>query len=158
MANLSIPVTQNEILAQLRAVGLAKLDDPSALRTLYKLWANKGEAVAVRAFRSETAPYGGAWEDLAPATLRNSRNRNRRGKLRDTGALFDSTVGQVTDDGATVGSNLAVGSYSLLAIHNFGAPRRSIPARPVLPMNDQGEPLPEFIDEIEEITLDWFFG
>ena len=158
MANINITTSTTDIIAQLRAAGLAKLDDPAQLRTLYKLWANAGERVAVQAYRSETSPSGQAWEALKPATLRQSRNRNRRGILRDTTAMFDSTIGQVTDDGATVGSNLAVGEYSLLAIHTFGAPKRNIPARPVLPMDDQGEPLPAFVDAIEEITLDWFFG
>lgn len=155
MANLNIEVSQSEILAQLRAAGLAKLEDPAALNTLYSLWAVRGERLARTAFRTETAPYGAPWADLQPATLKHSRNRNRRGILRDTTAMFDSTIGQVTDDGATVGSNLAVGEYSQLAIHHFGGPRAGIPARPVLPMEPDGEPMPQFIDEIEEITLDW---
>lgn len=155
MANIEITASASDIIAQLRAAGLAKLEDPQQLRILYKLWANAGELAAVTAYDSETSPSGQPWEALKPATLRHARNRNRKGTLRLTGAMSDRTIGQVTADGATVGSDLAVGAYSQLAIHQFGAPRAGIPARPVLPMDAQGEPLPSFVDEIEEITLDW---
>lgn len=154
MANLTIPISTNEIVVQLRAAGLAKLDDSAQLRVLYKLWANAGDRVTTQAFRTETAPYGQPWADIQPITRRRG-SRNRRGILRDTNALFGSTAWQPTEDGAIGGSSQKVGKYSLLAIHQFGAPRAGIEARPVLPMDDQGEPLPQFIDEIEEITLDW---
>jgi phage gpG-like protein len=158
MANLRIEASQNDIINQLRAAGLAKLDNPAELRGLFAAWAEKGTQVVDRAFETETGPGGQPWADLQPATLRYSRNRNRRGILRDSNTLFKTTIGVPTNDGAEIGSNQEVNGFSLLAIHQFGAPRAGIPARRVLPMDDQGEPLAEFIDEIEELTLDWFFG
>ncbi|MEM6836277.1 MAG: phage virion morphogenesis protein [Cyanobacteria bacterium P01_C01_bin.120] len=155
MANINITTSTTDIIAQLRAAGLAKLDDPAQLQTLYKLWINAVDQEAVQAFRTEISPSGQPWADLQPATLRYSRNPSRRGKLRDTSALFGSLAGQIVGDGIDYGSSQSVGEYSLLAIHHFGAPRASIPARPSLPMDDQGEPLPFFVDRIEEITLDW---
>jgi len=190
MANLSIQTSTTEILAALRSTALGKLENPQQLTTLYKLWANAGERVAVQAFRTETAPYGSPWQELSPITKKLDAGGKRRGKLRKSGALFDSLAGQVLSDGAQIGTNQVVGAYSLGAIHQFGAivpitPKSraffrfrfsatknegwsdlanlgndfvEIPARPFLPMDEQGEPLPQFIAEIEEITIDWLFG
>jgi phage gpG-like protein len=149
MANLKVEVSQAAIEAAIN-IRLARLQRP---RPLYAAWAQYLEGLAGQAFRTETVPFGAAWAPLAPATLASTPRR--RGKLRVTGTLFDSTVGQVLADGAAVGSNLAVGSYSLLAIQIFGAPRRNIPARMALPMEPDGEPMPEIIPELTALTLDF---
>lgn len=149
MANLQVDVSQAAIEAAIK-IRLARLQRP---RPLYAAWAQYLEELAVQSFRTETPPFGGAWAPLAPATL--ARTPRRRGILRVTGKLFDSTVGQVLPDGAAVGSNLAVGPYSLLAIQIFGAPRRNIPARMALPMEPDGEPMPEIIPELTAMTLDF---
>jgi phage gpG-like protein len=150
VANLKANITNAEIAAALQASNqLAKLSRPE---TLYKIWANYLERLAVQAYKGETAPFGSRWAPLKPATL---SRKTRETILRDSSNMYDSTVGQVLPDGAQVGSNQRVGEYSLLAIHQFGAPRRGIPARRVLPMDDEGEMLPQAQEELIALARDW---
>ncbi len=135
------------------AATVKRLENPAPL---YKAWANYLEEVAVRAFKEQKAPYGLPWEDLSPAYERRklAAGQTRKGKkgkaksrpvgqgmlkLRWTGQLYDSIYAEAERDGAVVGSNLAVGSFSLAAIHQFGAPRRNIPARQFIPIDEVGE-------------------
>lgn len=136
---------------------------PRNLQPMYKAWANKLEAETVKAFKAERTPYTNEpWAELSPQYKRykergKHRFKPKRGgkkKLQWTGSLYDSIYASVGADGVTVGSNLRVGTYSLGAIHNFGAPRRSIPARPFLPMDAEGQPLPGLIEDLQEIALD----
>lgn len=150
MANLKIEITTD--LAPLAQV-LGKLQNS---QTLYKAWANHLEAVTVQAFQSQSAPYGGgAWTPLKDATKKRKKKRKNQ-ILRETGTLYNSVAARATPTGAVVGTNQMVGSYSLGAIHQFGAPRRNIPARPFLPMDAQGNALPQLVTELEEITQDFF--
>jgi phage gpG-like protein len=152
---------------------------------IFKAWANHIEGLAVQAFKNEAAPYGADWQPLSPQYLahkqgyarrvgakkrkakrRGEEFRDRRGspkkggalKLRWTGALYDSIYARVDGDVVIAGSNLAVGSYSLGAIHQFGAPARNIPARPFLPVDAEGEPLPQLVDELTQMAIDYLQG
>lgn len=141
---------------------------------LYKAFANRVEGIIVESFQAETAPYGGSWPALSPEyqayktsygnRRRRRGSRNRRGrpkaggglKLRWTGSLYDSMYARVDGNGVIAGSNLKVGAYSLAGIHNFGAPRRSIPPRQFFPVDGgTGEPMPELVDELRELTIDY---
>jgi hypothetical protein len=194
-APITLEISNDDILAAIGAAGLDKFERDSA--TLYALWAEEGERVAVEAFRGEVSPDGKAWAPLSPSTLSRRSRTPRVGILRVTRNLIDSVVGQTTEDGAEIGSNLRVGGgrYNLLAIHQNGATikraasRRTIefkvnmktgqsrfarrgkgnfaqdvsvgayeiiiPARPVLPLDSNGNILPSFANEIEAITADW---
>lgn len=107
------------------------------------------------AYKNETAPFGSGWPELKKAA---QRVPNRRGILRVSNQLYISTVAQVLPDGAQIGSNLVVGEYSLLAIHQYGAPRAKIPARRVLPVNAQGDLLPQVEEELFALTEDYILG
>ncbi|MBW4484900.1 MAG: phage virion morphogenesis protein [Tildeniella torsiva UHER 1998/13D] len=147
MADLTIDLGNNQVANALAAT--LRLDRLTNPQPLYKAWAQYLEGLAVTAYRTETAPFGAGWPALKPATVARKKGP---GILRESRNLFDSTVGQVLPDGAQVGSNQKVGEYSLLAIHQFGAPRRNIPARRVLPMDDQGEVLPEAVEELVDLA------
>lgn len=149
MSNLEIKITTN--LAPLETV-LSRLENSS---TLYKIWANHLEGLAVQAFKAETAPYGGKWAALQESTKQAKKKRKNQ-ILRETGALYSSVAARATSDGAVVGTNQTVGSYALGAIHQFGAPRRNIPARPFLPMDAQGNALPQLQAELQELTEEFF--
>ena len=153
MADLSITISDAELTNALSAaLRLDRLRNP---QPLYKAWANYLERLVVQAYKTETAPFGSGWPALKPATL---KRKKRSTILRESGALYDSTVAQVLPDGVQVGSNLGVGQYSLLAIHQFGAPRRNIPARRVLPMDATGEALPQVAEELLLLTDDYLRG
>lgn len=126
-------------------------------QALYKIWANHLEAVTVNAFKTETAPYGSKWAPLQESTKKKKKKRKNQ-ILRETGTLYSTVAARATADGAVVGTNQVVGSYSLGAIHQFGAPRRNIPARPFLPMDAQGQALPQLQAELQELTEEFFRG
>ena len=154
MANLEVEIANREI-EQALSGSLTFLLNPTPL---YKAWANYLESVSVKAFRTQTAPFGSKWQSLKPATV--ARKRAKRAKftraiLRETGTLFNTVNAVVLPDGASVGTNQRVGQYSLGAIHHFGAPKRNIPSRPILPMDIQGDVLPQVVTEIAQITLDY---
>lgn len=151
--SLPLPAIQNAIQ---NATVVKRLQNP---QPLYKSWALYLERLATNAYAGEKAPFGGAWPALKPATVeRKKRLGLRRKALQAAGNLYDSTVAQVVSDGAQIGSNQRVGNYSLLAIHQYGAPRRNIPARRVLPVDDDGNLLGEARTELMELTEDYLFG
>ena len=124
---------------------------------LHKAWRNYLVELKTRAYKTETAPFGSGWPALKPETIKRTPNR-RGGILRVTNQLYISTVAQILPDGVQIGSNLAVGQYSLLAIHQYGAPRRNIPARRVLPIDDSGDLLPPAETEIFALAEDYILG
>lgn len=157
MANIVVSLPLPEIESAINnSTALARLKNP---QPLYKLWALALEEMAVTAYKSETAPFGGRWPALAKVTTDRKKKLGLRQKiLQATGNLYDSTVAQVVSDGAQIGSSQRVGSYSLLAIHQYGAPRRGIPARRVLPIDDQGNLLNQAREELMDLTEDYLFG
>ena len=106
-----------------------------------------GESVVSMTQRAFTNPSlrPAGWDGLAARTLAGRAKRGRKG----TRPLLDSTLLQksirvVGADNAsvTVGSDRRAGSYSLAAIHQYGAPRRKIPARPFFPIRPDGSLTP----------------
>ncbi len=94
-----------------------------------------------------------AWPALKESTL---AERARKGQgsapLRRAkgGALWESL--RVMDAGnrsVTIGSDRVVGKYSLAAIHQLGAPRAHIPARPFFPFDADGRPTAAARERIE---------
>ena len=90
MADLTIDLTNTQVQNALAAIlRLDRLRNPTPL---YKAWAQYLEGLAVTAYKTETAPFGAGWPALAPATL---ARKKRKTILRESGNMFDSTVGQV---------------------------------------------------------------
>lgn len=155
MANFDIKLIDSGFSAEIESLA-GRISNPEPL---YKSWANYLEGLAITAFKQEAAPFGGKWKELTFATQEAKRKREKpKSKnriLQDKGNLYDSIYGQATKEGAVVGTNLAVGSYSLGAIHQFGAPRANIDARPFLPLDPFGGLLPLARVELEELALDF---
>ena len=149
--SVPLPTIKNAIQG---SKAIVRLQNPAPL---YKAWGNYLEELTTRAYKTETAPFGSGWPALKPETIKRTPNR-RGGILRVTNQLYTSTVAQVLPDGAQIGSNLVVGEYSLLAIHQYGAPRAKIPARRVLPVNAQGDLLPQVEDECFALAEDYILG
>lgn len=130
------------------------------LRGLYVVWARELEKEAILAFDRETSPAGVRWDPVTAETIARREKRKSpptRGKiLQDTGTMADSVFARPTSEGAVVGSNQRVGKYSLLAIHQFGAPKANIPARPVLPMDQDGNLIPEVREELIQLAVEFF--
>lgn len=142
--------------AQLRSV-FANFERPTA--PLMKAIASYLEGEARLAIKKETSPDGKKFASLnskyEERKAKDKRTR-RSGILQQSGQLFDSIAAQSTEDTAIIKTNRPVGSYDLGSIHQFGAPRRNIPARPFFPITDDGDLLPDALEEIEGLVSDWF--
>lgn len=94
-------------------------------------------------FDSGTDPYGAPWAPLAPSTLAHGRTPP---PLTDTGAMRGSArVAPLR------GSGIGITIDHPAAVHQAGAPSKNIPARPILPAEDE---LPQnWQDIIEDATV-----
>jgi phage gpG-like protein len=97
-------------------------------------------------FATQGSVIGKPWAPLSPKTIRQKQRKGfpleplvRTGRLR--ASLTDETSGEMILDidplGLTFGSARPVdrGDWWLAPIHHFGAPRRNIPARALMPDN-----------------------
>ena len=136
-------------------INLPDLNNPS----LFAAWGNYLERETIQAFKKERAPFGNNWASLKPSTIKRKAERkfprSRNKILRDTGTLYDSFVVNLLPNGVEFGTGIKVGGYSLGAIHQYGAPRRNIPARPFLPLDASGQLLPQASEKIRQITEDF---
>jgi phage virion morphogenesis protein len=84
------------------------------------------QGIVQRHFRDSQDPDGKTWKELAPATIRRRRNKDKGSikPLIDTGRLMKSINYRVGIDEVAVGTNVI---YA--ATHNFGDPSRNIPER-----------------------------
>uniref|UniRef100_UPI003F7257EF phage virion morphogenesis protein n=1 Tax=Gloeomargarita lithophora TaxID=1188228 RepID=UPI003F7257EF len=143
-------------MANVRLDGLESLAQRLKKPALFKAWGQHLERRMVTAFRTETSPAGQKWPDLQAKTRLSKRNRKRPKSrypnkiLRDTGDLYASISSQLLADGVVTGTARRVGSYSLGAIHQYGAPRRGIPPRPFLPINERGELLDFDLNRLQD--------
>ena len=96
------------------------------------------------------------WPELSPRTLAKKKKKGYGSKpLIASGMLARSPrVVSVNRNEVVVGSDRAAGTYSLAAIHQLGAPRRHIPARPFFPFLN-GQTMPEAQAQVAAILRNW---
>ena len=93
------------------------------------------------------------WADLKPATLKKKKGRGST--LVFHGVLKRSPrVVSCDDRSVVVGSDRRAGTYSLAAIHQLGAPRAKIPARPFFPFSGR-MPMSAFEQKCRKILEDY---
>ena len=102
-------------------------------------------------FERQRDPWGRPWEPLSPETVRRKGSSRI---LEDTGRLRQSiawrTLGR---DAVVVGTNV---EYA--PVHQFGSDERHIPARPFLPLAEEGVDLPTgWMADVIEI-LERYYG
>ncbi len=141
---------------QLRSI-FSNLERPTA--PLMKAIASYLDAEARRAIKTQTSPDGTKFAALSPkyaARKAKDKRTKRNGILQQSGQLLDSIAVESASDSATLKTNRPVGNYDLGSIHQFGAPRRNIPARPFFPTDDDGDLLPDAVEEINALVADYF--
>jgi phage virion morphogenesis protein len=99
-------------------------------------------------FDKESDSSGKKWKRLKKNTLKYKNKRGYKKKLQNRGILASSITSNVTPKGVEVGTNL---SYA--PVHQKGSEKKNIPARPFMPINEDGQ-IPvslekEIIEEIE---------
>jgi phage virion morphogenesis protein len=99
-------------------------------------------------FDNESDSTGRKWKRLKKNTLKYKNKRGYKKKLQNRGILASSITSSVTNKSVEVGTNL---SYA--AVHQKGSEKKNIPARPFMPIDEDGQ-IPvtlekEIIEEIE---------
>ncbi len=151
---ISYTIVSDTVTPDLKA-RLARVQNPeTALRRM-------GEELVEWAQKAFTVPSKrpAVWPGLSPKTLAKKKKEKHGSKpLIASGTLARSPrVVSVTRNEVVVGSDRAVGKhspYSLAAIHQLGAPRRHIPARPFFPFQN-GQTMPAARARITAILRSW---
>ena len=137
---------------------IRKVSDPDpALREI-------GDDIAQNAIDAFTNPSlrPEPWAPLKPSTIaRKKKDKHGSEPLVAFGFLARSprvvrTVSySANSKGVVVGSDRKAGNYSLAAIHQLGAPKANIPARPFFPFDAAGNATPSAIARVKAILLRW---
>lgn len=113
---------------------------------------NTLQNVTEESFQSQASPFGEKWKDNAPSTKRKKRGNKI---LIQSGLLSQSFTQKVTGSSAQVGTN-----KQYAAIHQFGGKagrnkRVTIPARPFMPINKNGEIPKDLGERLEGEVVDY---
>jgi phage virion morphogenesis protein len=140
--HIDIAVNDTDIQSRLQQLKARMGDLKPAFRDIGEHLLNSTRA----RFQSQTAPDGTPWAALSPRTLKYKKvNKDKiltlHGRLRGTLNV------QVTANSLRVGTPLIYG-----ATHQFGDPRRHIPARPFLGLSSTDK------QDVVAILNEWISG
>lgn len=155
---VSLRIKTDTFTADLKSK-IRKLENPEeALRAA----GEKVAAMAKQAF-SDPGLRPEPWAPLKPATLaRKAKKKYGSEPLVASGALARSPrvirteSAGFSDKAVIVGSDRRAGSHSLAGIHQLGAPKANIPARPFFPFDASGRATPTAIARVKEILMRFF--
>ena len=151
---VSYTIVSDTVTPDLKA-RLARVQNPEpALRRM-------GEKLVEWAQKAFTVPSKrpAVWPELSPRTLAKKKKEKHGSKpLIASGTLAKSPrVVSVTRNEVVIGSDRETkkgSGISLAAIHQLGAPRRHIPARPFFPFQN-GHTMPEAQAQVAAILRSW---
>lgn len=114
--------------------------------------ANTMQNTIEESFDKQASPFGEKWKPNVPKTLHKKRGNKI---LIQSGLLSQSFTQKVTGSSAQVGTN-----KEYAAIHQFGGKagrgkKVSIPARPFMPINKNGEIPKDLGLELEGLVREW---
>ena len=114
--------------------------------------ANTLQNVTEESFDKQASPFGEKWKPNAPKTLQKKRGNKI---LIQSGLLSQSFTQKVTGSSAQVGTN-----KEYAAIHQFGGKagrgkKVNIPARPFMPIKQNGEIPKDLGDRLEREVVDY---
>ena len=114
--------------------------------------ANTLQNITEESFDKQASPFGEKWKPNSPKTLQKKRGNKI---LIQSGLLSQSFTQKVTGSSAQVGTN-----KSYAAIHQFGGKagrgkRVTIPARPFMPINKNGEIPKDLGERLENEVVDY---
>lgn len=146
MANITINI--EELQEKLSKASAALADKTPLLRRI----ANTLQNVTEESFDKQASPFGEKWKDNAPSTKAKKRGNK---VLIKSGLLSQSFTQKVTGSSAQVGTN-----KEYAAIHQFGGKagrgkKVNIPARPFMPIKQNGEIPKDLGDRLEREVVDY---
>lgn len=114
--------------------------------------ANTLQNATEESFDKQASPFGEKWKPNAPKTLQKKRGNKI---LIQSGLLSQSFTQKVTGSSAQVGTN-----KEYAAIHQFGGKagrgkKVNIPARPFMPIKQNGEIPKDLGDRLEREVVDY---
>ncbi|MBD5164587.1 phage virion morphogenesis protein [Helicobacter sp.] len=114
--------------------------------------ANTLQNVTEESFDKQASPFGEKWKSNSPRTLQKKRGNKI---LIQSGLLSQSFTQKVTGNSAQVGTN-----KQYAAIHQFGGKagrnkRVTIPVRPFMPINKNGEIPKDLGERLEGEVVDY---
>lgn len=117
--------------------------------------ANTLQNTTEESFDKQASPFGEKWKPNTPKTLQKKRGNKI---LIQSGLLSQSFTQKVIGSSAQVGTN-----KSYAAIHQFGGKagrgkKVSIPARPFMPIKQNGEIPKDLGDRLEREVVDYLKG
>ncbi len=107
------------------------------------------------AFANGSSYDGTPWQRLKPSTLKYKKDSKM---LYDSGDLQRSLAIGKNGDEVWVGVNASSKGFQYGLSHQFSSDKRHIPARPFLPMDDEGEVYQDVIDDIVEMLSDYLLS
>ena len=146
MAHITINI--EELQEKLSKASAALADKTPLLRRI----ANTLQNVTEESFDKQASPFGEKWNDTAPSTKTKKRGNK---VLIKSGLLSQSFTQKVTGSSAQVGTN-----KEYAAIHQFGGKagrgkKVNIPARPFMPIKQNGEIPKDLGDRLEREVVDY---
>lgn len=104
------------------------------------------------AFEGQSSYDGTPWERLKPSTLKYKKDPRM---LYDSGDLQRSLAMGMDGDEVWIGVNASSNGFQYGLSHQFSSEKRNIPARPFLPVDENGEVPQDVIDNILEMLGDY---
>ena len=146
MAEITLSI--EELQGKLERLSKALENKTPLLRRI----ANTLQNVTEESFDKQASPFGEKWKPNAPKTLQNKRGNKI---LIQSGLLSQSFTQKVTGSSAQVGTN-----KEYAAIHQFGGKagrnkRVTIPARPFMPIKNNGEIPKDLGERLENEVVDY---
>ena len=146
MAEITLSI--EELQGKLERLSKALENKTPLLRRI----ANTLQNVTEESFDKQASPFGEKWKPNAPKTLQKKRGNKI---LIQSGLLSQSFTQKVTGTSAQVGTN-----KEYAAIHQFGGKagrnrKVIIPARPFMPIKQNGEIPKDLGDRLEREVVDY---
>lgn len=142
------------VAVQIQLTGIARvqralyrLSNPSR-KELFDLVGNLvANQTRRRITHDKRAPDGSRWAPLSPRyAQRKAKEKPGVGMLEFWGYLRDSITHIASSNQVEVGSN-----QKYAAVHQFGLPRKNIPARPYIGLSRDN------VSDVEDVARKWFF-
>jgi len=116
------------------------------------------ENIITLSFEDERSPDGEEWSPLADSTLVKKEKAGNSKKLYDEGTLFESIAHEADSNSLTVGVYADSKGYLYPVVHQFGSKDGKIPARPFMPIDNDGELYGDVKEELIDLLKDFLAG
>lgn len=124
---------------------------PAQMKSTMHTIGNMIRNIIEESFENQADPWGTKWKPLKPQTIRAKKGKGKI--LRAKGNLEDKWHITATPTSVEVSNNsTSPNGYHYGIVHQWGSKRKNIPARPFLPLEDDGSIMGALKDDIEDVV------